>query len=90
MFDKEYSLLPDPDFYTHLKMRIWDQEEKRSFSFALKPILFTALIALNLISVLQYRSYLESSNNPSEGQSEYELFADELNIESAQIELFNY
>ena len=57
LFEKKESLTPNPYFYTHVQQRLNEKSRKEfSISGILKPVLFTALIALNLTTAIWYTS----------------------------------
>lgn len=88
MFDKKESLKPNPYFYTRVQQRL-NEKTKKEFSIfsVLKPVFFTALIALNITTAIWYTSS-ESSTNKTETNFELvDVLKSDFNLESDQTKI---
>ena len=90
MFDKAEKLPPDPNFYTHLKSRLRNQTEPRPMRVVFRPLLLSALVVLNLVTAFSYLSSVDTVSNGDSKQTLIDLFAEDLNLDSGQSEIFNF
>lgn len=86
LLDKTESLPPNPYFYTRVKQRLNEKSRKKHPILGiLKPVLFTALIALNLTTAIWYIN--TDANFSEDADLELvDLLKSDLNLDNDQSE----
>lgn len=85
LFDKEESLPPNPYFYTRVKQRL-NEKSKKEFSIfgVLKPVFFTALVALNLTTAIWYTSADAITSNIGSDLELVDILKNDFNLDTNQ------
>ena len=86
LFDKKESLPPNPYLYTRIQQQL-KEKSKKEFSLlgVLKPVLFTALIALNLTTAVWYTSsdnLTKNTENNTELTELVDVLKSDFNLEN--------
>ena len=87
-FDNAEQLTPNPYFYSRVQARLEEQHEQQSFfSMVLRPALVTALVAINISTVVWYFSGNSSQDKTDSRQQLIEILSDDFGLESEQSNL---
>jgi len=84
-FEKDESLQPNPYLFTRIQQRLDEQNRKKQhFSGVLKPALFSALFAINMITAIWYINVEDLNNYTNSDLGLVEILSGDFNLENDQ------
>lgn len=88
-FDKAEKLPPNPFFYTRVKARIEENQNRRYvFTAVLKPVMLALLLAVNVGTAFWYLDDSEQQNNYSRSDL-IKILSNDFNSNNNEIDLLN-
>ncbi len=88
--DNVENLPPDPDFYTHLKGRLREPVPNRPLTEILKPVMFAALLMLNLVTGVRYLTADNTGSGMNSRQTLVNLVAEDLDITATHSDILPF